>query len=138
MGDRGHNRHGPKRGGCCVPFAGRELGPRLTQCGWGREQPPCQVSSSSIHPFGHNRHGPKIGGSVPFLAGGAGSPSSTMRCGPRATSMPSVLLIIQPFEHNRHGLKIWGSAPFLGREELGPHLAQCGLDRGQPACQVPS
>jgi len=21
MGDRGHNRHGPKRGGCCVPFA---------------------------------------------------------------------------------------------------------------------
>ena len=24
MGDRGHNRHGPKRGagGCCAPFAG--------------------------------------------------------------------------------------------------------------------
>ena len=21
MGDRGHNRHGPKRGGCCAPFA---------------------------------------------------------------------------------------------------------------------
>jgi len=23
MGDRGHNRHGPKRGGCCAPFAER-------------------------------------------------------------------------------------------------------------------
>ena len=22
MGDGGHNRHGPKRGGCCAPFAG--------------------------------------------------------------------------------------------------------------------
>jgi len=21
MDDRGHNRHGPKRGGCCAPFA---------------------------------------------------------------------------------------------------------------------
>jgi len=21
MGDRSHNRHGPKRGGCCAPFA---------------------------------------------------------------------------------------------------------------------
>jgi len=21
MGDRGHNRHGSKRGGCCAPFA---------------------------------------------------------------------------------------------------------------------
>jgi len=32
MGDRGHKRHGQKRGrGCCAPFAG-ELVPRLTQC----------------------------------------------------------------------------------------------------------
>ena len=23
MGDRGHNRHEPKRGGCCAPFAER-------------------------------------------------------------------------------------------------------------------
>jgi len=37
MGDRGHNKHGPKRGKCCAPFAGTggELGPRLTQCGLG-------------------------------------------------------------------------------------------------------
>ena len=33
-GDRGHNRHGPKRGGA-VPFSQGELGPRLTQCRLG-------------------------------------------------------------------------------------------------------
>jgi len=53
MGDRGHKRHGPKRGGCCARFA-RELGPRLTQCGLGRGLLPYQVASSYIQPFGHN------------------------------------------------------------------------------------
>jgi len=32
MGDRGHNRHGPKRGGVLCPFRGA-LGTRLIQCG---------------------------------------------------------------------------------------------------------
>ena len=34
MGDRGHNRHGLKRGEAAVPLSrgGGELGPRLTQC----------------------------------------------------------------------------------------------------------
>jgi len=32
MGDHGHNRHGPKRGGAAVPLS-RELGPSLIQCG---------------------------------------------------------------------------------------------------------
>jgi len=35
MGDRGHNRHGPKRVGRLCPFRGGELGPRLTQCDLG-------------------------------------------------------------------------------------------------------
>jgi len=30
MDDRGHNRHGPKIGGC-APFRGEKLGPHLTQ-----------------------------------------------------------------------------------------------------------
>jgi len=60
MGDRGHNRHGPKRGGLLCLFRG-ELGPRLIQCGLGRGLLPYQAASSSIQPFGHNRHGPKIG-----------------------------------------------------------------------------
>jgi len=32
IGDRGHNRHGPKRGGAAMPLS-RKLGPRLIQCG---------------------------------------------------------------------------------------------------------
>jgi len=36
MGDRGHNRHGPKRGGAAVSLSQGELGPRLTQCGLDR------------------------------------------------------------------------------------------------------
>ena len=46
----------------------RELGPRLTERGLGRDLLPYQVASSSIQPFGHNRHGPKIGwGCAPFF-----------------------------------------------------------------------
>ena len=60
MGDRGHNRYGPKRGGAAVPLS-RELGPRLAQCGLGQGLLLYQAASSSIQPFGHNRHGPKIG-----------------------------------------------------------------------------
>ena len=45
MGDRGHNRHGPKTGGGLLcPFRG-ELGPRLTQGRMGRGLPPYQVAS---------------------------------------------------------------------------------------------
>jgi len=34
IGDRSHNRHGPKREEAAVPLSRGELGPRLTQCGW--------------------------------------------------------------------------------------------------------
>jgi len=67
----GHNRHGPKIGGGCVPFLG-ELGPHLTQCGLGRSIPSYQVASWSIQPFGHNRHGPKIGGAMSLWGGELG------------------------------------------------------------------
>ena len=56
MGDRGHNRHGPKRGGVLCPFRGA-LGTRLIQCGLRRCLRPYQVASSSIQPFGHNSVG---------------------------------------------------------------------------------
>ena len=92
MGNRGHNRHGPKRGGA-VPLSRVELGPRLTQCGLGWGILPYQMASSSIQPFGHNRHGPKIGSSAPFWRGGAGLPSNTMWPEPRPACMPSSILI---------------------------------------------
>jgi len=56
MGDRGHNRHGPKRGGGAFPFRGA-LGTRLIQCGLRRGLLPYQVASSSIQSFGHNSVG---------------------------------------------------------------------------------
>jgi len=76
MGYRGHNRHGPKRGGLLCPFRG-ELCPRLTQCGLGQGLLPYQVASSSIQPFGHKRHGPKTG-AVPLLGGAATTPSGIL------------------------------------------------------------
>ena len=67
MGDRGHNRHGLKRGEAAVPHSrGGELGSRLTQCGLGRGLLPYQVASLSIQPFGHDTHGPKTVGCAPF------------------------------------------------------------------------
>ena len=36
------------------------------------------------------------------------------------------------------GLKIGALCPLIWRGELGPHLAQCGLDRGPPPCQLRS
>ena len=58
MGDRGHNRHGPKRGGCYAPFAGGELGPRLTQCGdIVLDEDPDEIWHISIHrgpPLAHH------------------------------------------------------------------------------------
>jgi len=57
MGDRGHNRHEPKRGGGVLcPFRGA-LGTRLIRCGLRRGLLPYQVASSSIQPFGHNSVG---------------------------------------------------------------------------------
>ena len=41
----GHNRRGPKSGGCCAPFHWGN---------WGRGLPPYQMASWSIQPFDHN------------------------------------------------------------------------------------
>ena len=56
MGDRGHNRHGPKREGVLCPSHGA-LGTRVIQCGLHRGLLPYQVTSSSIEPFGQNSAG---------------------------------------------------------------------------------
>ena len=86
-GDRGHNRHGPKRwGGLLCPFRA-ELGPRLIQCGLGRGLLPYHVTSSSTQSFGHNGHWTKIGG------GEAGTLSNTKSPGLRPTSIPSGILM---------------------------------------------
>ena len=54
-------------------------------------------TSRDGRPFGHNIHGPKSGGCCAPLRGGAGSPCNTMSPGgPRRTSVPSGILILDP------------------------------------------
>jgi len=48
MGDRGHNRHGPKRGGCYAPFAGRAGSPSNTM--WPGPRPTSIPSGILMHP----------------------------------------------------------------------------------------
>ena len=55
MGDRGHNRHGPKGG--AVPLSQSDGNPSNTICGLRGGLLPYQVASSSIQPFGHNSVG---------------------------------------------------------------------------------
>ena len=49
MGNRGHNRHGPKRGGgCCVPFGRGAESPSNTM--WHGPRPTSVPSGILIHP----------------------------------------------------------------------------------------
>jgi len=66
MGDRGHNRHGPKREGGAVPLSGVSRVPSNTMWPGPRSTsvPSGVFNSSSIQPFEHNRHERKTGGRV--------------------------------------------------------------------------
>jgi len=55
MGNRGHNRHGPKGGG--VPLSRSAGNPSNTMWSARRSILPYQMASSSIQPFGHNSVG---------------------------------------------------------------------------------
>jgi len=75
MGDRGHNRHGPKRGrGCCAPFTGAAGSPSNTM--WPELRSTSVPSGTLIHPaveatIGMGR---KFGGSAPCLVRGSWVP----------------------------------------------------------------
>ena len=75
---------------------------------------------------------PKIGGYTLF--GGAGS--NTMSPEPRPTSVPSGILIHRAVLPQQIWAENWALRSFW--VELGPHLTQCGRDRGLPPCQVSS
>ena len=53
MGDRGHSRHGPKRGRGAMPLSRSSGNPSNTM--WPAPMS-TSVASSSIQPFGHNCH----------------------------------------------------------------------------------
>ena len=124
MGDRGHNRHEPKRGSGLLCLFRGELGPCLTQCGLGPGLLQYKVASSSIQPLGLNRHEPKTGGSAPL--GGAATPSNTTSPGPTFTSVPSGILIHPAVWPQQTLAENWGLCPFSGGQ-LGAHLTQCCL-----------
>ena len=81
MGDRGHNRHGPERGGgCCAPFVGAGT-PSNTMSPGPRPRPTSVPSCILTVP-------------PPLLeGGGAGLKSNTMWPRPRPTCLPSFILI---------------------------------------------
>ena len=108
MGDRGHNRHGPKTGGC-APFSGK-LRPHLTQRRLGRGLLHTKWHLSPSSRFATTDIGRKLGGLCPFRGGELSPHITQCRLGRD----------IQPFGHNRYGPKIGGSDPFLGRGAGSP------------------
>ena len=118
------------------PFRG-QLGPRLIQCGLGRDLLPYQVASSSIQPFGHNRHGQKMGrGGCAHFSAGAESPSNTKSPGPRPTSVPSGILFYETvwpqYTHGQTGQpsrSIEWTVTGNGRRKIAQHLAKLQASR---------
>ena len=92
MGDRGHNRHGPKRWGAAVPLSRRAGTPSNTM--WPGPMSTSVPSGVFIHPVvWPQRTWAKTGGLCPFSRGEAGSPSNTKSPGLKPTSIPSGILM---------------------------------------------
>ena len=133
MGDCGHNRHGPKKGGSCDLSRGAQI---LLQCGLGRGLLPYQVVSSSIQPFGHNSHGPKIRwwGWMYLFFWGELCPIQQSP-GPRPISIPSGILVHPAVWPQRTLAENWGLYHFRGGEAGFPSSTM--LHRPRPT-SVPS
>ena len=121
MGDRDHNRHEPKRGGCCAPFAGGAGSPSNTVA-WAevyfrtkwRLHPSSRLATIDM--------GRKLGGCA-FLEL---RPHLTQRRLGR--SLPQYQVAswsIQPMGHNKHGPQIGGLCPFGGEGAGSPSKTQC-------------
>jgi len=92
MSDRGHNRHGPKRGGCCAPFAGGAGSPSNTKLPGPR--PTSTPSGILIHAaIWLQQIWTEDWGLRPLFGDGAGSPSNIMSSGLSPASMRSTILI---------------------------------------------
>jgi len=99
----GHNRHGPKSGGCCAPLLGRGAGSPSNTMSPG-PRPTSLLSGIFIHPliqpFGHNTHWPKTGSCAPLGEGQLGP--HLKQCG-QGRGLPARQVLswsIQLFAHN--------------------------------------
>jgi len=92
MGDRGHNRYAPKRGGLLCPFGGGPGSPSNTMSLGPR--PTCLPRGILIHPaIWPQQIWAENWGALSLWGRGAGSPSNIMWPGPRPTCMPRFILI---------------------------------------------
>ena len=133
MGDRGHNKHGPKRGGCCAPFAGGAGYSSNTV--WPGPRSTLVPSGVFIHPAVWPQYTWAENWGPPFWeAEGAGSPSHTMWPGSRATYVQIGILIHPAVWSQGTWAENWRLSSFLG--DLGPHLTQC--DRIWGLYSIPS
>ena len=113
IGDRGHNRHGPKRGGLLCPFRGELAWAELYfRIKW-RLHPSCRLATIDM--------GQKLGAvRCALFPGGAGSPSNTKSPGPRPTSIPSGILVHPAVWPQRTLAKNWGLCHFRGEGAGSP------------------
>jgi len=65
---------------------------------------------------------------------GTGPPSNTMSLGSRSTFLPSGILIYRAILQQQIWAENWRGCAPLGEGDLGPHLPQCGQERGLPTC----
>jgi len=88
----GHNRHGPKIGGCCAPLFGGARS-HLTSRGLGRGLPPHQLAHDSCNRMAAMHMVRKVAGCcAPLLGGGeTGSPSNTV-CWAQCVRWGSILV----------------------------------------------
>ena len=138
MGDRGHNSHGPKRGGCWAPFAG--AGTRPVQCGLGRGLLPYQAASSSIQPFGIDMGQKLCGVGVPFFWGSWVHIEYKIAWAAAYLHTKWHLDASRRFATIKMGRKLGkgGSAPYLERGAVSPSSTMWNEPRPIPPCNVPS
>jgi len=115
MGDRGHNRHGLKKGGCCAPLPLSQGGAVLpSSTMWPGPIPTSMPSGILIHIviWQQQTWAENWGAPPPFGGGVLGAHLTECHLGRGLTLYQVASWSIKPFGHNRYRLKIWGSAPF--------------------------
>ena len=117
MGDHGHNRHGPKRGGLLCPIRGGAGSPSNTM--WPGPRSTSVISDVFIHPavwpqqtWAENQ------GLCSFQ--GKLRPHRTQRRLGRRLPPYQVAQSIQPFGHKRTLAENWEAVPFQGRGAGSP------------------
>ena len=135
MGDRGHNKHGPKRGGLLCPF--REGARSLSNTLWSGPMSTSIQSDAFIYPAVWSQQTwTKIGRGCAFFSGKARSPSNTKSPGPRPTSIPSGILVHPTVWSQRTLAENWGLYLFrrggagYPSNTMSPRLRPTSVPRG--------